>query len=62
VQDPDTSSKPLELTTSRCCHCRRAGFDNIVNLRCDAGNKFADQLWKIMSIAQRQWTVNGQAA
>ena len=37
------------------------GFDNIVDLCCDAWNRLTDQPWKIMSIAYRQWTVIGQA-
>ena len=36
------------------------GFDNIVDLCCDAWNRLTDQPWKIMSIAYRQWTVIGQ--
>jgi hypothetical protein len=35
------------------------GFDNIADLCCDAWNRLVDQPWKIMSIAQRQWTVIG---
>ncbi len=37
------------------------GFDNIVDLCCDAWNRLTDQPWKIMSIAHRQWTFIGQA-
>ena len=37
------------------------GFDNIVDLCCDAWNRLTDQRWKIMAIAYRQWTVIGQA-
>jgi hypothetical protein len=37
------------------------GFDNIVDLCCDAWNRLTDQPWKIMSIAYRPWTVIGQA-
>ena len=35
------------------------GFDNIVDLCCDAWNRLTDQPWKIVSIAYRQWTVAG---
>ena len=34
-------------------------FDNIVDLCCDAWNRLTDQPWKIMSVADRQWTVIG---
>jgi hypothetical protein len=37
------------------------GFDNIVDLCCDAWNRLTNQPWKIMSIAHRQWTVIGRA-
>ena len=35
------------------------GVSNIVDLCCDIWNRLVDQPWKIMSTAQRQWTVIG---